>query len=115
MSRSNGLAKFEDGTILAFVYDGTSDTVNNGLFDRVEESWSGFYKHACDTCKCGKDEPVTLCTDYGKGSCWQGRACRHCRCIKDGKMPYDDNLPTISGIPDWAKECSLWDRSYEGK
>ena len=66
MSHASGKVKFEDGTILHFEYDGTSDIVCNCLYHSQEEMSNNWRKRPRNICTCGKDESVEIATIYGQ-------------------------------------------------
>lgn len=86
MSHASGEVKFNDGLILHYEYDGTTDVCRPTLFNTKEEMWKYWrdYSFYNVECKCGKDENVIISNTYGGGSEWDGRACRHCKCITKG-------------------------------
>lgn len=83
MSNANGQARFKDGLILHFEYNGTSDTLEctwlYKSYEAMKADWreSGRFRD----CACGSDEEVELYTDYGSGHTWPGRACANCLTI----------------------------------
>lgn len=92
MSHASGQIKFEDGLVLHYEYDGTSDVCRPNLFDTNEDMqryWRDytFYNRKCE---CGGDEEVEISTTYGNGSVWDGRACRQCKCITKGAYKHSD-------------------------
>lgn len=101
MSHSYGAVKFSDGTIKHFEYSGTVDVCIPQLRDSLEEvqnHWrSGEWKHHSK--ECNEDEDVIICSTYGGGFSWKGRACKKCNLITDNFEPdYDSES---DGIPDW--------------
>lgn len=93
MSHANGEAKFSDGTVMHFEYNGTSDVCRTALKPTYEEMQKDWRKPGNDAdCKCGQpSEIVELSTDYGGGFSWPGKACRKCMAITDGLMPFDSD------------------------
>jgi len=109
MSHATGLVKFNDGLIMWYEYDGTSDICLSRLYHTKEELSANWRTvDGQRFCSCGKDEPVGIYADYGVGSYWSGRACRFCHAITDGIMPFDENLNDLpgyaDGVPAWVKK-----------
>ena len=102
MSHANGMVQFPDKTVMHFEYNGTSDVTVSVLWDTSEEVHAHWRGDLWNECKCGRDEPVTLFTDYGDGFHWPGRACRHCRAITAGLEPDE----TTYGTPDWVHSAN---------
>lgn len=108
MSHANGQVRFQDGLILHFEYNGTSDVCISNLRDTNEEVWSHWRQQEWLKCDCGRDEEVEIANDYGDGS-WSpnGKACRHCRAITFDPFPaymYDNEsgvIQELDGLPDW--------------
>jgi hypothetical protein len=96
------MVRFNDGTVMHYEYNGTSDVTVSALWDTYEEMYKHWRGDDWNECGCGQDEPVRLFTDYGDGFSWDGRACRHCRSITAGRMPYDDDRPIENGTPEWV-------------
>jgi len=95
-----GAVRFSDGLILYYEYNGTSDIACSSLKKtrgEVERDWRSANNQA--TCSCGRSEPVELMSYYGGGFSWEGKACRYCMAITDGRVPEE----TYDGIPDWIK------------
>lgn len=86
MSHAVGAVRFDDGKILYYEYDGTSDVAIAKLYETRDEVYENWRESPPAHCTCGKTEPVRIMTTYGGGSAWDGRACRHCRAITDGFM-----------------------------
>lgn len=95
MSHDAGTVKFPDGTTMHYEYDGTADVALSHLYDTYEEMRANWRKGTWLRCTCGKDEEVTIATDYGGGDEWDGRACRHCRAITQGLSPSYNDFPWI--------------------
>lgn len=102
MSHANGMVQFPDDTVMHFEYDGTSDVTVSVLWDTYEEVHAHWRGDQWNECKCGRDEPVTLFTDYGSSYHWPGRACRHCRAITEERTPFDTDVVVTRGTPDWV-------------
>lgn len=107
MSHAYGKARFQDGEILHFEYNGTSDMCCRSLKrtpSEVQKDWRS-ERNQCH-CECGHaPEPCRLYTDYGDGHHWDGSACRRCMAIVDGAWPLDSEEEEIryeDGRPDWA-------------
>ena len=102
MSHAYGMAKFEDGAVLHFEYNGTNDVVCTALRrtpEEVQKHWRADNKALCVRAK--SPEPVQLMSDYGKGFHWPGTACRTCMAVVDGIFPDEVD----EGWPDWATEA----------
>lgn len=102
MSHVNGMVRFSDGVVMHYEYDGTSDVTVSALWDTYEEMLAHWRGDDWNDCRCGHDESVRLFTTYGGAFHWDGRACRHCRAITEGLMPFDDDKSIEDGTPDWA-------------
>jgi hypothetical protein len=100
MSHAYGRVRFDDGTVLHFEYDGTSDVCISTLRTSRKEVWDHWRDQGWNRCTCGRDQPVEIAEDYGGGQWWAGRACRHCMAITDGLREPEDE-PTHTGLPDW--------------
>lgn len=101
MSHAMGCARFQDGSVLFFEYNGTSDVVQTALkrsAGDVERDWRSPANDA--ECACGGDEPVELMTYYGDGFSWFGRACPKCMAITRGTCV--EGPECTPGIPKWA-------------
>jgi hypothetical protein len=106
---SSALAKvrfLSDGKIMYGEYSGTADVYVSHLKHTLEEAYEEWKKLTWLNCSCGKDEPVIIANDYGGGTYWAGRACRHCRSIETN-LSYEDiyennqDHPICHGLPDW--------------
>ena len=112
MSHANGKARFPDGVILHFEYNGTSDVCIPNLWDTYEEMHANWRGDQWATCTCGQpSEPVELYNDYGDGTYWPGEACRKCMAITKGLRTdefSDDDLELLvkDGTPEWIKDES---------
>jgi hypothetical protein len=81
MSRANGIVKFDDTTEMYCIYDGTSDIMDNMLFDDPNDAWENYrLKKYNDSCSCD-GENVLIYTDYGGGTTYTGKACKKHKCI----------------------------------
>ncbi len=87
MSSSLGEVTFTDGLKLNFSYHGTSDICRTRLSKNEEFDWS---QNQEALCACGQDEAVTIDSGYGGMEAWQGRACRHCKAMTAGMLPYSE-------------------------
>lgn len=106
MSHAHGQARFEDGTILHFEYNGTSDVVIPNLRNSAEEVDEHWRDGSWSRCICGQpSEPVLLAASYGLEPNWKGEACRACMAVTNGFQPYDDEDGNglRHGRPDWWK------------
>lgn len=109
MSHAWGKARFEDGEILHFEYNGTSDMCCRSLkrtYEEVKRDWRSDANQA--HCDCGEvPEPCRLFVSYGDGHHWSATACRRCMAIVDGAWPLDEEEEEIlyeAGAPAWALE-----------
>jgi len=84
MSHAIGAVRFEDGKILYYEYNGTTDVVIDKLYETQDEVLENWRKYPDANCGCGNDEPVRIMSTYGDGFAWDGRACRNCYAITDG-------------------------------
>lgn len=87
MSHASGTVTFEDGVVLHYEYDGTTDVCIPDLYTTYDEMASNWRNHPWKECSCGNKETVTIYSSYGGGFEWEGKACRHCMCITDGLIP----------------------------
>ncbi|MCP4986595.1 MAG: hypothetical protein GY928_11235 [Colwellia sp.] len=103
MSHSPGQVRFNDGTIMHYEYNGYSDVVCNCLHATHEEMVKHWRKQPINVCDCGKDEDVIIFTHYGNGFYWEGKACKTCKAITDGRgEDFDECHNEKLGIPDWV-------------
>lgn len=106
MSHEYGKARFADGTIFHFEYDGTADVVCSALRLSDVEVAEHWREDNTAKCTCGKpSEPVRLMTFFGSGWSWDGKACRSCMAVTDGLRPLDTDEDIINeedGVPEWA-------------
>lgn len=95
MSNANGAVRFNDGAVMFYEYQGTSDVCNPILRKTLSDVSHWWRKHDEEAharwkaCKHDGEE-VTIYSDYGGGFCWPGRACRECSCITQNTMPWED-------------------------
>jgi hypothetical protein len=96
------MARFPDGLVLYFEYNGTCDVVIPALWPTaaaMEAHWRT--DEGPQRCTCGQPpEPVTLWTSYGAGYYWPGTACLRCMCVVDGIGAYD--IEQECGTPSWV-------------
>ena len=106
MSHSYGAVQFDsDDKVMFYEYDGTSDVTISHLYDTRKEMEDNWRKGEWLDCKCGRDEPVEIYSNYGGGFYWDGRACRHCLAITENLKPdWDDGSSSSDGTPDWVGE-----------
>jgi hypothetical protein len=103
MSHAGGLVRFNsDGSIFHFEYNGTVDWCTSPIYNTFEEMYNNWRNQPFIDCKCGNDENAVIFTTYGKGFYWEGRGCRYCMCITEGKNP--DEVVCNNGYPDWANK-----------
>jgi hypothetical protein len=103
MSHAPGQILFPDGHIMFFEYDGTSSICISHLYDQQPVMLDNWRKGERLLCNCGKDESVTFYADYGSGFTWEGRACRYCKAITDGLMPFSGGINRLKEVPGWTK------------
>lgn len=118
MSNASGQCRFDsDGLIMHFEYIGSVDACEPALWATAEERNDHWRKGVERECACGKDEPVRLACNYGWGSHWPGRACRHCRVITAGIDAFESEPQ--EGAPSWWPEAddrnSEWYKNSERK
>lgn len=109
MSKSEGAVRFNDGKIMFFIYDGTSDICISSLHETAFEAWQN-RKDA--KCRCKENEKyyesVEIYSDYGNGFYWKGKACRACKVIASGLDPwgcyFEEGSSITNGKPDWYIE-----------
>lgn len=111
MSYDPGQVLFPDGKVMFYAYGGCCDVVSSDLVEKEEYHWNmpGRTLHKCI---CGRDESVVIFTEYGGCFYWEGRACRFCKIVTKGNMPYDEPeaRKTIKdGIPEWAIPGLIYD------
>ena len=105
MSHAIGLAKFKDGTILWYEYDGTSGIAGPDLYETHNELKLNWRKRASwEKAAPGDDDvEVELYSDYGRGFYWSARASRERMVITKTRMPFDDEGAVMLDRS-WAKE-----------
>jgi hypothetical protein len=88
MSRATAIIRFEDGSELFTLYNGTVDIMWNTLVDSAEDAWGWLYENYRSgdmsklhrQCTCGQEpEPCTVLNTYGRESEWLAHACRKCK------------------------------------
>ncbi|MCD8403900.1 hypothetical protein [Tenacibaculum finnmarkense] len=89
MSHSSGALKFKDGTIKYYEYDGTSDIVLSFHYDTLKEVGDNWRSGKHIDCSCGKEEPVSIYSDYGGGFYIDGVACKKCKSVKSNEFDFD--------------------------
>lgn len=111
MSHTHGAVRFDDGLVLFFEYNGTSDICRPLLYkttQEVSDNWRSIIPEKTWVDGTNTEEPVEIFVDYGGGFCWNGKADRHMMLITQGWDAWDPKIggPT-DGIPDWAKEVGF--------
>ena len=103
MSHASGKVRFNDGTIMHYEYDGTSDWVIPKLYDTHEEMWDNWRKYEYQEIHCEhKLEDIEIYSDYGNGFYWKGKACRKCNMVIEGRsLDHIDDFIQY-GKPKWA-------------
>lgn len=101
MSRGNACVRFDDGTVLYTLYNGTSDVLISRLWPTIQEAWEGY--RACQDLfpePVGEPEHVIIHSDYGFPEWWEGTATRNAVIGPLDLM--NDNVETRRGTPDWV-------------
>lgn len=106
MSHATGALKFNDGTIRYYEYNGTSDVVISHHYATKEEVSENWRKGKWVDCNCGKEEPVSIFTQYGHGFYIDGKACKHCNSVRSNECDFD--IIERNEIEDWAKIILNW-------
>lgn len=103
LSHASGKVKFNDGTVMHYEYDGTSDWVIPKFYNTHEEMWDNWRKYEYIENHCEHDiEDVEIYSDYGNGFYWKGKACRKCNMIIGELSPFNyDHIIIVHGQPDW--------------
>jgi len=120
MSHASGAVRFNDGAILYFEYNGTSDVCIPPLWETQEEvikHWRADDPRWGCVCDVGAWEEVEIMSTYGGGFYWRGRACRGCNTLVDGLIPSfgvygDDNYPFQMGSPVSDEQRDHFKRGY---
>jgi hypothetical protein len=100
MSNSIGQARFSDGQIFFFRFNGTSDYALPSLYPTPKFALAqNVVKNTL--CDC-ENEDVELATDYGGGMHWEGKACKKCAEISIGLHPLEYGFCNDS-LPWWWK------------
>ena len=100
MDHSVGQARFKDGTIKFFEYNGNCDCIHSILVDTYEEMRDNWKKDVePPRCKC-ITEPVEFYTCYGGGIIWTGTACK--RCGRVLSIDYTNGKDFESRTPRWV-------------
>ncbi len=92
MSHAYGQARFPDGLVLHFEYNGTCDVIIPPLRISREEVSAHWREDEYDErrCVCGRSEPVEIVIDYGGGLRWPARACRYCKVVLGPTSPPEE-------------------------
>jgi len=101
MSHATGVLRFKDGTIKYYEYDGTSNIVLSHHYDTLQEVSDNWRRGSWINCRCGKEEPVSIYTNYGKGYYIEGVACKYCNSVKSNEDDFD--IIEIDETEHWAK------------
>jgi len=111
MSRAGGYVRFPEGTIKAFIYDGTTDTVWPALFDTSREAWDAYsstkgdhferWSQIFEPTPIGNEEDVEVYSDYGGGFWWHATATRN---AITSRFFWDDFYEDChDGAPEWLR------------
>lgn len=101
MSHAVGAVRTQDGRILFFEYDGTSDIVLPWLYAAEAEMHANWRRSdPFPECRCGRpSESAHLATTYGYGRHWHGHVCVNCMVVVGSLFRnWDDEH---EGLPDW--------------
>lgn len=95
--------RFEDGTVLYGGYQNTSDIVESC---KLVKNFDNYSDSEDIDCLCGGSEYVKICTNYGLGFYWSGKACKKCKVVTDGLEPLGDLYGNFisdykMGLPEW--------------
>lgn len=107
MSRATTYVRFQDGTVMWSIYDGTSDIQQPFLVDSMEEAWdtwrSGSDAWDCIDAGRADAEPVALWITYGGEWGCPAMASRSHRVITDGLDPWEDGYDWfVRDRPGWV-------------
>lgn len=102
MAHATGAIKFKDGTIRYYEYNGTSDSVISHHYATKEEVTDNWRNGTKINCTCGKEESVSIYTDYGGGFYLDGVSCIDCNSVKPNDPDFD--IIEIYETIHWAKE-----------
>jgi hypothetical protein len=106
MSHATGALKFKDGTIRYYEYDGTADVVLSHHYATTEEVSENWRKGEWLNCNCGKEEPVSIFTQYGGGYYIDGKACKNCNSVTSNESDFD--IIERNEQEDWVKTLLGW-------
>ena len=106
MSHAGGAIKFNDGTIRYYEYDGTMDIILSHHYTTEEEVSENWRNGEWLICHCGKEEPVSIFTQYGGGFYIDGMACRNCNSVRPNELDFD--IIEREETDDWAKKLLNW-------
>lgn len=104
MSHANGAIKFSNGVIRYYEYDGTSDYVISHHYETATEVHANWRMWNEVKCVCGKEEAVSIYSDYAYGFYLEGLACRHCNSVRS-KDP-DFETYERNEVEDWEKDLN---------
>lgn len=97
-----GAIKFADNLIRFYEYNGTSDIVISRHYESMDEVSENWRDHTEETCSCGREEAVSLYTNYGGGFYIEGIACRHCNSVRS--KDFDFEILERDEVEDWVKD-----------
>jgi hypothetical protein len=106
MSHSTGAIKFKDETIRYYEYNGTSDVVISHHYKTLDEVSENWKQGEWVECGCGKEESVSLYTQYGGGFYIEGIACKTCLSVRSKDSDFD--IIESNETNHWAKEILGW-------
>jgi len=106
MSHATGAIKFKDNTIRYYEYDGTSDVVISHHYKTLDEVSDNWRKGEWLECECGKEEPVSIFTQYGGGYYIEGKACKICNSVRSNESDFE--IIEREETEDWANKILKW-------
>ncbi len=108
MSHSDGALKFEDGSIMYFEYNGTSNVCISATYKDRDDVSANWRDHKWKECTCGGEELVRVFASYGRGFSFDGLACKNCASLRAKR--YESTAVGFCGyaypydIEDWVNE-----------
>jgi hypothetical protein len=113
VSRSSLVVLLADSRIRYGIYEGTSDTCFERLFEQYDDAWEAYIRGTISDFPAtdSVEQDAEIYSDYGGGFWWPGRATSD-RLI--GPLDWDSFYESmLDGCPDWAKEA-LENRNFPG-
>lgn len=106
MSHATGAIKFKDNTIRYYEYNGTSDVVISHHYKTLDEVSENWRKGEWLECECGKEESVSIFTQYGSGYYIEGKACKRCNSVRSNESDFE--IIGREETEDWANKILQW-------